>query len=334
MLISTGSGAGLLFGVTGPGGFIGGAACRAVLEAGGRVIGLGPGEMPDHPSARQAPVAIDDVSRLAECLAGVSVLIHAAGRGTPSSVDRLDGAVAAAELRLAAQVMEAALQAGVSKLVLVSSGGTVYGDAGAGQTITETRPVQPSSRYGAVKAMVEQMALSFTRAGLLECVVARLSNPYGPGQRNRRGQGLIATLIEALLQGATVPVWGDGTVVRDYLYVDDAARGLLAAARLPGGSVCNVSSGIGRSVNAVIEDLSRLLGCSATMEFKPWRDGGMMRNVLSHALLSRETGWQPSVDWQDGLRQTVAWWRDHLGQMEQGRWGDTARLTLGLAADA
>ncbi len=197
--------------VTGPGGFIGGAVCRAVLASGGRVVGLGPGEVARHPGLRHVPRIIDDADRLAEDLQGVDTLIHAAGRGTPAAVDRLDGEVARTEIQLTAQVLEAALRAGVRKVVVVSSGGTIYGDTSALAAVGEQRPMQPISRYGAVKAMIEQMALSMARAGLLDCVVARVSNPYGPGQLNLRGQGLVATLIEQMLRGRTIPVWGDGS---------------------------------------------------------------------------------------------------------------------------
>ena len=295
------------FAVTGAAGFIGHAVCRALLAAGGSVVGVGPGLVADHARLRHVGGVIATTERLAEALTGVGTLIHAAGRGTPAAVVRLDGQVAMAELELAAKVMEAAIQAGVRKLVLVSSGGTVYGDTDAA-AITEAEPVRPTSRYGAVKAMIEQMGLSLSRAGQLECVVARLSNPYGPGQRNLRGQGLIATLVERLLRGQPIPVWGDGSLVRDYIYVDDAARGLVAAASLPGGSVCNVSSGVGRSVLEVIADAAQVTGRHAVIDRLPWRDGGVPHNVLSNALLTEATGWRPVVRWHDGLRQTVDWW--------------------------
>ena len=306
--------------MTGPGGFIGGAVCRAIIASGGRVVGVGRGPVAAHPALRHVPGLIEDTDALAKELHGVDVLIHAAGRGTPAAVDRLDGPIAAAELRLTAQVLEAAMQAGVRKVVVVSSGGTVYGNTNELSAVPEKQAVRPISRYGAVKAMVEQMALSLARGGLLDCVVARLANPYGPGQLNVRGQGLVATLIEQLLRGRTIPVWGDGSVVRDYVYVDDAARGLLAAAGLPAGAACNVSSGIGRSVNEVIADVAAALGRAAQTEMVP-RDGGVQRNVLSHALLSEQTGWRPVVEWRDGLRRTVDWWLAGEGRLalEQAR---------------
>ena len=305
------------FAVTGPAGFIGHAVCQSLLSGGGQVVGIGPGAVAPHPRLRHMPGVIDGGARLPEALAGVGTVIHAAGRGTPAAVDRFDGAVAMAEIALAAQVMEAAVQAGVRKLVLVSSGGTVYGDAGAAPAITEAAPLQPTSRYGAVKTMIEQMGLTLSRAGLLDCVVARVSNPYGPGQRNVRGQGLVATLIERLLHGQPIPVWGDGSLVRDYIYIEDAARGLVAAAGLPGGSVCNVSSGVGRSVSDVIADVSQVLGRRAVIERLPWRDGGVPRNVLSNAKLVEATGWQPLVRWPDGLRHTVEWWTADAVALEQ-----------------
>ena len=308
------------FAVTGAGGFIGGAVCRAIIASGGPVVALGRGQVAAHPALRHVPGLIEDTDALARELRGVGVLIHAAGRGTPAAVDRLDGPVAAAELRLTAQVLEAAIQAGVRKVIVVSSGGTVYGNTNELACVPEHQAVRPISRYGAVKAMIEQMALTLARAGLLDCVVARVANPYGPGQMNLRGQGLIATMIEQLLRGRTIPIWGDGSVVRDYIYVDDVARGLVAAAKLPAGAVCNVSSGIGRTVNEVIADVAGALGRTAQTQMIP-RDGGVQRNVLSNALLSAQTGWRPVVGWQDGLRRTADWWLagDDRLELEQAR---------------
>jgi UDP-glucose 4-epimerase len=293
--------------VTGAGGFIGGAVCRAALAAGHDVLAIGPGAVPAHPRLRHEPGRIADPGPLAVLLAGVEILIHAAGRGTPASVSTLDGPAAQEELNLARAVLDAAASAGVGKIVLVSSGGTIYGDVPGDVPITEAQPVAPSSPYGLLNAGIERLGFGMRRAGLA-CVAARLSNPYGPGQLARRGQGLVAAAFARVCQGEPIEVWGDGSTVRDYIYIGDAARGLLAAASRPGGSILHVSSGRGIATAQVVADVAALAGVKPRLLHRSDRDPGVARSVLCSARLTEQTGWRPLRDWRTGLAKTAARW--------------------------
>ena len=293
--------------VTGPGGFIGQALCSAALAQGAHVTGIGPGPVPN--GVEHHPGRIEGEAALIPVLRNADILIHAAGRGTPGAVRALSDPAAQNEWLMTAVLLEAAAHAGVGRIVLVSSGGTVYGVPRGPDPIDETHPTHPTSRYGAVKLQAEQMGLAMDRMGHVNCVVARLSNPYGPGQVNRRGQGLIATVAARAQAGEAIEIWGDGSTVRDYLYIDDAAEGLLAAGRLPGGTVVNVSAGHGLSTRHVVTDVLDRLGLAATVRYLPDRDAGVPCNVLSHARLRAHTGWQPRIAWSDGLARTAAWWR-------------------------
>ena len=299
--------AGQRIAVTGAGGFIGAAVCRIGAGLGAEIIAIGPGAI-----ARQGitaiPIRIETEEALAPYLADVSILIHAAGRGTPAGIVALHDPLALHELRLTAIVLEAACRAGVGRVVLVSSGGTVYGDSAGRAPVSEDHALRPRSRYGAVKLLAEEMAWTMDRMGHVRCVVARLSNPYGPGQVNHRGQGLIATVASCVRSGKAIEVWGDGSTVRDYLYIDDAARGLLAAASLPGGTAANVSSGTGMKTAAVVADILTQLDVTHPVQYRPERPAGVAFNVLCNRRLQAGTGWFPQISWQDGLALTAQWW--------------------------
>ncbi len=293
--------------VTGPGGFIGAAVCLQALAAGARVVALGPGA-PVHTAVQHSPARIETEEDLTPHLMGVDVLVHAAGRGAPGAIRALHDDIARSDLHVTAVVLEAAARAGVGRVVLLSSGGTVYGDADGHDPITETHRLHPMSRYGAVRLQAEEMARAMDRMGLVHCVIARLSNPYGPGQVNRRGQGLVATIAHRVRAGLPIEVWGDGSTVRDYVFIDDAASGLLAAARLPGGAAVNVSSGAGITTRQVIEDVLACLGSDAAIRYLPEKDAGVACNILCSEKLRRETGWRPATAWAEGLARTAAWW--------------------------
>ena len=277
-----------------------------LMAAVGSSFAAGPGITP-------VTIRIETEAALVPHLAGVSVLIHAAGRGTPAGVVALHDELALHELRLTAIVLEAACRAGVGRAVLVSSGGTVYGDPCGTDPITEDHALRPRSRYGAVKLLAEEMARTVDRMGLVRCVVARLSNPYGPGQVNFRGQGLVAAVAACVRDKTPVEIWGDGSTVRDYLFIDDAARGLLAAAALPGGTAANVSSGVGVSTRMVVTDVLAHLGSAHPVRFRLDQDAGVACNVLCNSRLRAATGWEPQVGWQVGLARTAAWWAGHGG---------------------
>jgi len=296
--------------VTGAGGFIGRAVCRAAFQSGHEVVAIGPGSAGADPRLRSHPEWIADPADLAPMLDGVDVLIHAAGRGTPATVRSLASPAAQNELEVAAAVLDAAAHAAVGRVVLVSSGGTIYGDVPSTLPITEAQPVAPASPYAAVKAAIEQLGLAMDRSGRLRCVVARLSNPYGPFQYPWRGQGLVGSVFAQLSRGEAVELWGDGRTVRDYIYVVDAARGLLAAATQPGRSIFHISSGRGVATAQVIEDAARAFGVCALVSHRPDRDAGVSRSVLSSARLTACTGWRPVVDWREGLLKTAAWWAE------------------------
>jgi len=207
------------------------------------------------------------------------------------------------------QLFSEAAKRGV-KLVLVSSGGTVYGEAEK-LPIPECHPTKPISPYGLTKLTLENYAYLYAATHGLRFVCVRPSNAYGVGQRPFVGQGFVATAIASVMKGMAVKVFGQSGTIRDYIYVSDLAAGIVSA--LEHGHLSatyNLGSGIGRSNLEVIHQLIPLMdeiGYEVKVENFPERVFDVKTNVLDSGKLQMDTGWQPRVDFMEGMVLTRNW---------------------------
>jgi UDP-glucose 4-epimerase len=198
----------------------------------------------------------------------------------------------------------------VRKIVFISSGGTVYGIPHE-VPIPESASTDPISAYGISKLAIEKYLALYHYLYGCDYSVLRVANSFGPYQSPHRRQGLIAAFMHRIARGQAVEIWGDGRVVRDFVYIDDVIDAVLAAA-VYGGShrVFNVGAGIGRSVLEVVTDIADVLGRPDVAPIhKPGRATDVPVNVLNIALIQREFGWSPRTDWRQGLRLTADWIR-------------------------
>lgn len=199
-----------------------------------------------------------------------------------------------------------------TRLLLVSSGGTVYGEAQS-IPIMETHPTRPISPYGVTKLTLEHYASLYATTHGLNYVCVRPGNAYGEGQKPYTGQGFIATALAQGLKGKPVQLYGAQGVVRDYLHVSDMAKGMYLALEL--GQKCetyNIGSGKGISSLQILEFIRPLLselGLNLQIEYLSARVFDVKANVLDSSLLKNDTGWQPEIDIETGLRRTRDWLR-------------------------
>lgn len=198
------------------------------------------------------------------------------------------------------------------KLVLISSGGTVYGEANQ-LPIQETHQTKPISPYGVTKLTLENYAYLYAATHGLRFVCVRPGNAYGVGQRPFVGQGFISTAMASVMRGMPIKIFGQHGTVRDYLYVSDLASGIVNA--LEHGQLSetyNLGSGVGLSNADVIEaikPLMRKIGCDVQVESLPERAFDVKANVLDSTKLKEHTGWRPQVKLEDGLVRTYEWLR-------------------------
>ncbi len=192
------------------------------------------------------------------------------------------------------------------RLVFVSSGGTVYG-VPRQTPIPETHPTEPTCSYGIVKLAIEKYQALYRILHGLDYRIVRLANPYGPGQEANRAQGVAGTFLYRVAQGLAIEVWGDGSVVRDYLYIGDAVSALRRTAEYGGGErIFNIGSGTGHSVNEILTAVEAAAGRKAEVRYAPGRKFDVPVSILDISRAQAELGWRPAVDLAAGLRLTYA----------------------------
>jgi UDP-glucose 4-epimerase len=143
-------------------------------------------------------------------------------------------------------------------------------------------------------------------------VALRISNPFGPFQMPH-DQGLIAALIGKALKGSPVEIWGDGSVIRDYIYIDDVINAIILAISLDNPDaprVYNVGSGIGRSVNEVLHAISTARGKPTKVDYCPARAVDVPTNILDISLARTHLRWTPTAEWKHALEKTYIWLRN------------------------
>jgi UDP-glucose 4-epimerase len=203
--------------------------------------------------------------------------------------------------------LTATAKANLKQLVFISSGGAIYG-APCSLPINELHPTNPISSYGVTKLAIEKYLQVFASRYALPHVILRVANPYGPGQIPGRGQGAVATFLHKASLGEPIEVWGDGSVVRDYIYVDDTVSAIMAALRHRGHHrIFNVGSGHGLSLMELIGLIETTIGRKLQVEFRPGRGFDPPANVLDPNLAITSLDWRPTMRIESGLRATAAW---------------------------
>lgn len=195
----------------------------------------------------------------------------------------------------------------IKKIVIVSSGGTVYGTA-RDLPISEDHPTNPISPYGITKLAVEKYAHMYYKLKGLPVVCVRPANAFGEGQRPFLGQGFVATAIASVLKGREINIFGAEGTIRDHIYVKDLARGIAAVLdHCPVGECYNIGSGIGKNtfeILGLIEKMAKLRDITLRVKISPPRKYDVPVNILDSSKLVEATGWFPEVSLEKGLEFT------------------------------
>jgi dTDP-glucose 4,6-dehydratase len=256
---------------------------------------------------------VNDDALVAKVLSGADAVIHAAAE---SHVDRsIDAARGFLETNVLGTqtVLEAARDAGARMLLLSTDEVYGPGDA-AGGLFDEDHPLRPRSPYAASKAAADLLCQAYVSTFDANVTVVRGTNAYGPRQIER----VIPTYAINALEGTPVPVYGDGRQRREFLHVRDWARAAIAV--LDGGdagAVYNIGDGFELENRALAERIVALAGADpALITPVPDRPGHDFRYGV-RADRVRALGWAPSIGFDDGLAETVAWYAEHLTRLRR-----------------
>lgn len=251
-----------------------------------------------------------DLASWWDAVGGVDVIVHLASSTVPATASEDPVQDAQTNLVGTLRLLQALRkQRTCPRLLFASSGGAVYGRPQS-VPLSENHPTMPMGAYGATKLAIEHhLRIEEAQHGLSSRIL-RLSNPYGEWQQPHGVQGVIAVFAHRALHGQPIDVWGDGSVVRDFVYATDVGRAFVAAAHHEGQArVFNIGGGAGHSVNDIILALERLLGRSVERRVFPARPFDPPVNVLDIRRAQEELRWIPQMDFEEGVAMSVQWLR-------------------------
>jgi UDP-glucose 4-epimerase len=246
----------------------------------------------------------DDVSR---SLSGCDIVFHLAWTTLPKSSNENPAYDVETNVVGTLHLLELACQEHVRKVIFVSSGGTVYGIPKE-IPITESHATDPVCAYGISKLVIEKYLNLYHELHGLDYRILRLANPFGERQRPTGAQGAVSVFLHKALRNETIEIWGDGTIIRDYVYVGDVVDAFLKVASYNGGHrVLNIGSGEGKSLKDVIKAIESLLGRKVLYTLLPGRKFDVPVNILDSSRACTALGWQPKTSFDNGLSRMLNW---------------------------
>jgi UDP-glucose 4-epimerase len=204
-----------------------------------------------------------------------------------------------------------AVKSGLQKIIFVSSGGTVYG-VPSQVPISEIHSTDPVCSYGITKLAIEKYLSLFHLLHKLDYTVLRLANPFGEGQRTNANQGAVAVFLGKVLRGEPIEIWGDGSVVRDYVYIADVVDALMLSIKASTREhIFNIGSGRGYSLNDVLDAIEKVTGRSSDRRYVLGRAFDVPVSILNIDQAKKFLGWTPKVDFECGLERFASWVINH-----------------------
>ncbi|WP_319402156.1 NAD-dependent epimerase/dehydratase family protein [uncultured Anaeromusa sp.] len=303
--------------ILGGAGFLGSHLCDALTAAGYEITIF------DRPGAslachsgltvREGDFSCLTEAQFAELLQGIDVVYHLVSTTVPSNEDLLLDVQTNVMPTL--RLLEACKKQAV-RVVFFSSGGTVYGKPRC-IPIGEEHGTNPICSYGVQKLAIEKYLQLYQHAAGLEYIILRIANPYGVRQVPFTTQGVVATFLAKALLGEPLEVWGDGSVVRDYLYVGDVARAAALVLRYQGPErIFNIGSGCGHSLNELLQTLETAVGRTLEVRYRPGRKQDVSANVLDIVRAQAELNWQPQISLLAGVQAMRDSWQPATKRFE------------------
>jgi UDP-glucose 4-epimerase len=295
--------------VVGGNGFIGSHVVDALLQEGCSVLVYDTN--PERyrkplPTVKHIVGSLDDVARLDTAFsAGIDSVVHLVSTTSPKTSNE-NIALDLANVTGVLGLLDRCVKFKVHKIVFASSGGTVYGIPKT-LPILESHSTEPVCPYGITKLAIEKYLHFYQHAYNLDYVVLRIANPYGARQSPGAAQGVVSVFMNKMIQGESLTVWGDGSVIRDFVEVRDLARLFALALKSSVTGVFNAGSGIGISIRQLVMTMSSLLNINPRILYESSRSYDVPAVVLNCEKAERTYSWRPEIALADGLTDLARW---------------------------
>ena len=306
--------------VFGGGGFIGSAIADRLLAEGHALrIFERPRVQPyrEFTDSEEVEWVAGDISSMhdvSDAIHGVDAVLHMVSTTLPKSSN--DDPIFDVQTNVVGSlhILNAMVTHRVPSIVFISSGGTVYGNP-LYLPVDENHPTNPVVSYGITKLAIEKYLQVYERLYGIKAITLRVANPYGERQRLETAQGAVGVFLHHAIKGIPVEIWGDGSVTRDYIHVSDVADAFSTALEYSGEQrLFNVSSGVGTSLNDLIDRIEDVLGQSIERRYLAGRSFDVPVNVLCNELARSELDWIPLVSMAEGIGRTAEWMRRELAR--------------------
>lgn len=241
---------------------------------------------------------------LTSALNGIDIVFHLVSATTPAATDHNDTIDLKENVEPTITLLELAVEAGVQKVIFTSTGGAIYGTSSHKGTSEEVVPM-PVSPYAIGKLTIENYLHYFQHKYGLGYVTYRIANLYGPGQVTRGGFGVVPAFIERIRAGRPITVMGDGSMTRDYIYIDDAIDMIVASYEGAKQRLYNIGTGTGASVLELVGEVEAKLGKKATIEYSEQPKTYTQDITLDISRYEREFGLVQFTSLSEGIRRTA-----------------------------
>jgi UDP-glucose 4-epimerase len=294
--------------VTGANGFMGRALVRALLAQEHSVTATTAGLTGsiDHPRLNWERLDLGQPDeRWKQIVRGADVIYHLAWSSVPSEASRVPVEDARVNILGSLSLIRAVQEEQpTARVVFASSGGTVYG---ALSTIpaTEDHPLRPMSAHGVSKLAVESYLEVARRESGLASISLRIGNLYGPGQSRDRMFGAVTQFAHRAISGAPIRIFGDGSVTRDYVFIDDVVSALFVAGNSRQTGPFNIGTGVGHSLNDAAKIVAAEAGRELAIERLDGRPFDVPVSILDPVRARTELGWAPQITFKEGVRRTL-----------------------------
>ncbi len=247
-----------------------------------------------------------DKTSIADALSNIDIVFHLISSSIPSTSNISPANDVKDNLVNTIGLLECMKEMNVSRIMYFSSGGTIYGNSDK-ETINEAHPLNPISSYGIVKLAIEKYLMMYQELYGFDPVIFRVSNPYGPWQGKLGAQGLINTLLFKAISNEQVEIWGNGGIIRDYIYIDDVADACVKAIESRSIGTFNIGSGIGESVSEILKIVEEVTQIKLDINYLNSRSFDVKKVILDITKAKSILNWEPKVPIEEGIRKYYNW---------------------------
>lgn len=233
------------------------------------------------------------------------IVFHLMSTTVPSTTNLHIGEEISANINITVNLLESCVRNNIKRVIFISSGGTVYGTEDS-CPISETAPTDPITAYGIQKLAIEKLMYLYHYMHRIDYRIIRLSNPYGPYQRPNGILGAVTSFTYKALKNEPITVYGDGTIVRDFIYIEDAVKAIInITEQNTKHKLFNLGSGHGTSINQILEIIASTLNKELIVEYKSARSVDVPINYLDISRYEEEFGPLDLIDLEKGIQLTA-----------------------------